>query len=124
MNTVILMGRLTRDPEIRYTQGENSMAVARYTLAVDRRRAADAGGQNTDFISCVAFDRAGEFAEKYFRQGQRVLVRGRIQTGSYVTGMARRSIRRMWSSWNRSLQTAEGTEEAAAGRSPRRMTGL
>lgn len=79
MNTVILMGRLTRDPEVRYTQGENSMAVARYTLAVDRRRAADAGGQNTDFISCVAFDRAGEFAEKYFRQGQRVLVRGRIQ---------------------------------------------
>ena len=84
MNTVILMGRLTRDPEVRYTQGEKSMAVARYTLAVDRRRAADSGGQNTDFISCVAFDRAGEFAEKYFRQGQRVLVRGRIQTGSYV----------------------------------------
>lgn len=84
MNTVILMGRLTRDPEVRYTQGEKSMAVARYTLAVDRRRTADAGGQNTDFISCVAFDRAGEFAEKYFRQGQRVLVRGRIQTGSYV----------------------------------------
>ena len=77
MNTVILMGRLTRDPEVRYTQGEKSMAVARYTLAVDRRRAADSGGQNTDFISCVAFDRA-------FRQGQRVLVRGRIQTGSYV----------------------------------------
>ena len=84
MNTVILMGRLTRDPEVRYTQGEKSMAVARYTLAVDRRRAADSGGQNTDFISCVAFDRAGEFAEKYFRQGQRVLVRGRIQTGSYT----------------------------------------
>jgi len=58
MNTVILMGRLTRDPEVRYTQGEKSMAVARYTLAVDRRRATDSGGQNTDFISCVAFDRA------------------------------------------------------------------
>lgn len=125
MNTVILMGRLTRDPEVRYTQGEKSMAVARYTLAVDRRRAADSGGQNTDFISCVAFDRAGEFAEKYFRQGQRVLVRGRIQTGSYVNRDGPEDpIRRMWSSWNRSLQTAEGTEEAAAGRSPRRMTGL
>lgn len=86
MNKVILMGRLTRDPEVRYSQGERSMAIARYTLAVDRRgrRNQDNGEQTADFIPCVAFDRAAEFAEKYFRQGMRVLVSGRIQTGSYV----------------------------------------
>ena len=86
MNRVILMGRLTRDPEVRYTQGERSMAVARYTLAVDRRgrRNQDGNEQTADFINIVAFDRAGEFAEKYFRQGMRVLVSGRIQTGSYT----------------------------------------
>ena len=86
MNRVILMGRLTRDPEDRYSQGERSMAIARYTLAVDRRgrRNQDNGEQSADFINCVAFDRAGEFAEKYFRQGMRVLVSGRLQTGSYV----------------------------------------
>ncbi len=80
------MGRLTRDPEVRYSQGERTMAIARYTLAVDRRgrRNQDGGEQTADFIPCVAFDRAGEFAEKYFRQGMRVLVSGRIQTGSYV----------------------------------------
>ena len=88
MNKVILMGRLTRDPEIRYSQGERSMAIARYTLAVDRRgrRSQDSSSEQptADFINCVAFDRAAEFAEKYFRQGMRVLVSGRIQTGSYV----------------------------------------
>ena len=87
MNRVILMGRLTRDPEVRYSQGERSMAIARYTLAVDRRgrRSQDGDqGQTADFINIVAFDRAGEFAEKYFRQGMRVLVSGRIQTGSYT----------------------------------------
>ena len=88
MNRVILMGRLTRDPEVRYSQGERSMAIARYTLAVDRRgrRGQDSSveQQTADFINCVAFDRAAEFAEKYFRQGMRVLVSGRIQTGSYV----------------------------------------
>ena len=86
MNRVILMGRLTRDPEVRYSQGERSMAIARYTLAVDRRgrRGQDGNDQTADFINCVAFDRAGEFAEKYFRQGMRVLVSGRIQTGSYT----------------------------------------
>ena len=83
MNRVILMGRLTRDPEVRYSQGERSMAIARYTLAVDRRGRRNQG-QTADFINIVAFDRAGEFAEKYFRQGMRVLVSGRIQTGSYV----------------------------------------
>ena len=85
MNLVILMGRLARDPEVRYSQGERSMAVARYTLAVDRRGGRSQNGENAaDFIGCVAFDKAGEFAEKYFRQGMRVLVKGRIQTGSYV----------------------------------------
>ena len=85
MNSTILMGRLTRDPEVRYTQGEKAMAVARYTLAVDRRGRRNNDGEPTaDFINCVAFDKRGEFAEKYFRQGQRVLIRGHIQTGSYV----------------------------------------
>ena len=86
MNKVILMGRLTRDPEVRYSQGERSMAIARYTLAVDRRgrRGQEGSEQTADFINCVAFDRAGEFAEKYFRQGMRVLISGRIQTGSYT----------------------------------------
>jgi len=86
MNKVILMGRLTRDPEVRYSQGERSMAIARYTLAVDRRgrRNQEGSEQTADFIPCVAFDRAGEFAEKYFRQGMRVLISGRIQTGSYT----------------------------------------
>ena len=85
MNKVILMGRLTRDPEVRYSQGENSTAIARYTLAVDRRfRRNNDGEQNADFINCVAFGRAAEFAEKYFRQGLRIVVSGRIQTGSYT----------------------------------------
>lgn len=85
MNRVILMGRLTRDPEVRYSQGERAMAIARYTLAVDRRgRRNQDNEQTADFINIVAFDKAGEFAEKYFRQGMRVLVSGRIQTGSYT----------------------------------------
>lgn len=86
MNKVILMGRLTRDPEVRYSQGDNAMAIARYTLAVDRRFNRNNGGDDSsaDFIGCVAFGRSGEFAEKYFRKGTKVLVTGRIQTGSYV----------------------------------------
>ena len=86
MNKVVLMGRLTRDPEVRYSQGERQMAIARYTLAVDRRgrAAANGDGNTADFIQCVAFDRAAEFAEKYFHQGIKILVTGRIQTGSYV----------------------------------------
>ena len=83
MNKVILMGRLTRDPEVKYTQGENTMAIARYTLAVDRRFKRD-GEAAADFISCVAFGRQAEFAEKYLRQGIRIVVTGRIQTGSYT----------------------------------------
>ncbi len=86
MNKVILMGRLTRDPEVRYTQGDNAMAIARYTLAVDRRfnRNNNGDDQNADFIGCVAFGRSGEFAEKYLRKGTKVVVTGRIQTGSYT----------------------------------------
>lgn len=83
MNKVILMGRLTRDPEVRYSQGENATAVARYTLAVDRRFKRD-GEATADFINCVAFGRAAEFAERYFRQGIRIVITGRIQTGSYT----------------------------------------
>ena len=86
MNKVILMGRLTRDPEVRYSQGDNAMAIARYTLAVDRRFSRNNGDdqQSADFIGCVAFGRAGEFAEKYFRKGTKIAVTGRIQTGSYT----------------------------------------
>lgn len=85
MNKVILMGRLTRDAEVRYTQGENPMCIARYTLAVDRRFSRkDENGQNADFISCVAFGKSGEFAEKYLHKGTKIAVTGRIQTGSYT----------------------------------------
>lgn len=85
MNKVILMGRLTRDPEVRYSTGDTSMAIARYSLAVDRRfRRNNDGEQSADFINCVAFGRSAEFAEKYFRKGLKVLVTGRIQTGSYT----------------------------------------
>lgn len=83
MNKVILMGRLTRDPEVRYSQGESANAVARYTLAVDRRFKRD-GDATADFINCVSFGGAAEFAEKYLRQGVKIAVTGRIQTGSYT----------------------------------------
>ena len=83
MNKAILMGRLTRDPDVRYSQGENPMAIARYTLAVDRRCKRD-GEQSADFINCLAFGRSAEFAEKYFKQGTKIAVSGRIQTGSYT----------------------------------------
>ena len=82
MNKAILMGRLTKDPDVRYSQGENGTAVARYTLAVDRRFRRD-GDQSADFISCVAFGKTGEFAEKYAHKGTKFVVSGRIQTGSY-----------------------------------------
>ena len=83
MNKAILMGRLTRDPNVRYTQGAESTCVARYTLAVDRRVKQE-GQQSADFISCVAFGRNGEFAEKYLKQGSKIVVTGHIQTGSYT----------------------------------------
>ena len=93
MNKVILMGRLTRDPEIRYSQGEQSTAVARYTLAVDRRFNRNNGGDNqqtADFIGCVAFGRSAEFAEKYLRKGIKIAITGRIQTGSYTNQSGQR----------------------------------
>lgn len=83
MNKVILMGRLTRDPDVRYTQGEKTMAVARYALAVNRTYKRE-GEPEADFINCVAFGHAAEFAEKYFRKGIKVVISGKIQTGSYV----------------------------------------
>ena len=84
MNKVILMGRLTRDPEIRYTKGDDSMAVARYTLAVDRRRQGPGLQKETDFISCITFSKNAEFASRYLHQGTKTVVTGRLQTGSYV----------------------------------------
>lgn len=81
MNNVILMGRLTKDPEVRYSQNGN--AVASYTLAVDRRFKKD-GEPDADFIRCVVFGKSAEFAEKYLKQGMRITIRGRIQTGSYT----------------------------------------
>lgn len=83
MNKVHLLGRLTRDPEIRYQQDNEQMAIARYTLAVDRRFKRD-GEQTADFISCVAFGKAAEFAEKYLKKGTKIAITGRIQTGSYT----------------------------------------
>ena len=84
MNKVILMGRLTRDPEVRYSQGEQATAIARYTVAVDRRFRRDGDSQTADFIGCVAFGRQAEFAEKYLRKGTKIALTGRIQTGSYT----------------------------------------
>lgn len=84
MNKIILLGRLTRDPEVRYTQGNDPMAVARYSLAVDRQGKKDENKQNADFISCVAFGKRGEFAEKYLHKGTKIVVCGRLQTGSYT----------------------------------------
>lgn len=84
MNKVVLMGRLTRDPDIRHSQGQDRMCIARYTLAVDRRKARDSEGQQADFISCVAFGKAGEFVEKYCHKGTKLVISGHIQTGSYT----------------------------------------
>lgn len=83
MNKVILIGRLTRDPEVKYSQGEKPMAIAKYSLAVDRRFKKD-GEADADFINCVVFGKGGEFAEKYLHKGTKIAVTGRIQTGSYT----------------------------------------
>ncbi len=86
MNKVVLIGRLTKDPDVRYSQGENPVAIARYTLAVDRRskKAQKGDEQTADFISCVSFGDAATFAEKYFKKGMKVAINGRIQTGNYT----------------------------------------
>lgn len=83
MNKVILMGRLTRDPEVRYTQGDEPVAIARYSLAVDRKYKKE-GEQTADFIPCVAFGKNGQFAEKYLTKGMKIAISGRLQTGSYT----------------------------------------
>lgn len=83
MNKVILLGRLTRDPDIRYTQGAEPMAIARYTLAVDRRMKRE-GEAAADFISCVTFGKTAEVAEKYLHKGTKIIIAGRLQTGSYT----------------------------------------
>ena len=83
MNITVLMGRLTTDPQVRYSQGDNATAVARYTLAVNRKFKKD-GEPTADFIPCVVFGRSAEFAERYFRKGMQVAISGRIQTGSYT----------------------------------------
>lgn len=90
MNKVILIGRLTRDPIVRYSQGENPIAVARYTLAVDRRFKRANDNQDADFIGCVSFGKQAEFVEKYFRQGMKMVAVGRIQTGSYTNNEGQR----------------------------------
>ena len=85
MNSVVLMGRLTRDPDIRYnTQGDGQMAIARFTVAVDRRFRREGSDQTADFISCVAFGKTAEFIEKYVSKGTKLCLSGRIQTGSYT----------------------------------------
>lgn len=90
MNRVVLCGRLTRDPDVRYSQGESPLCIARYSLAVDRVRSrnrdqnGNAGQQTADFISCIAFGKQGEFVEKYLHKGMKMIVSGRIQTGSYT----------------------------------------
>lgn len=83
MNKVILIGRLTKDPEIRYTEGNEPIAIARYSLAVDRRTRGQDGEKEADFINCVAFRKNAEFAEKYLVKGMKIAITGRIQTGSY-----------------------------------------
>ena len=84
MNEVILMGRLTREPAISWTQGQNPLEIARFTLAVDRKGKREENGQNADFISCVAFGKIAEFAEKYLQRGTKIALTGRIATGSYT----------------------------------------
>ena len=116
MNKVVLMGRLTRDPEIRYTQGADQMCIARYTLAVDRRIRQE-GQQNADFISCVVFGKGAEFAERYLKQRTKILITGRIQTGSYTN----REGRKIYTTdviveeqeFTESKAAAEGTKVAA-----------
>ena len=84
MNRVILMGRLTRDAEVRYSQGDSQSALARFTIAVDRRFKRDGDAQTADFISCVAFGKTAEFFERFGRKGTKFAIEGRIQTGSYT----------------------------------------
>ena len=108
MNKVVLIGRLTKDPEVRCT-GEG-LCIARYTLAVDRRYK-NGTDQSADFIGCIAFGKAGEFAEKYLKKGTKIAVTGRIQTGSYTNNDGKRFIRRMLSLKNRNLLRVKEVQE-------------
>lgn len=108
MNSVVLMGRLTRDPEVRYSQGERPNCIARYTLAVDRRYRSQNSDQPTaDYISCLAFGKFAEIAEKYFKQGTKITIRGRIQTGSYTNRDGQKYTQPMSLSKIRNLQKAK-----------------
>lgn len=114
MNKVILMGRLTRDPQVRYTQGQDPMAIARFTLAVDRRGRKQEGQQDADFPSCVAFGKSAEFVEKYVHQGTKIVLTGRIQTGSYTNMQVEpeeveKVIRKTEAEWNLSPDKAAET---------------
>lgn len=127
MNKVVLMGRLTRDPEIRYSQGENATAVAHYTLAVDRRFKRQGEEQTADFIRCVTFGKNAEFAEKYLKQGTKICVSGRIQTGSYTNKEGQKVYttdvvveehdfaESKTSSGNSNSENAQNTQEPSAG---------
>ena len=108
MNKVILMGRLTRDPEIRWTQGQDQMCIARFTLAVDRRQRRQDGQQAADFPSCTAFGKSAEFCEKYLKKGTKVAIAGRLQTGSY-TNRDGAKVAKTSSSQKASRKTAAGT---------------
>lgn len=108
MNSVVLMGRLTRDPEVRYSQGERPNCIARYTLAVDRRYRSQNSDQPTaDYISCLAFGKFAEIAEKYFKQGTKITIRGRIQTEATQTAMVKKYTQPMSLSKIRNLQKAK-----------------
>ncbi len=107
MNKAILMGRLTRDPEIRYSSGDEPTAIARYTLAVDRRYKRQGDDQTADFINCVVFGRGAEFAENYLHQGTKIVAVGRIQTGSYTNKDGHRFIPQRSLLRSRSLQRAK-----------------
>lgn len=124
MNKVILIGRLTRDPEVKYTNSAEPLAVARYTLAVDRRfqRNNDQDQQAADFISCVAFGRAGEFAEKYFRKGLKIAVTGRIQTGSYTNKEGKKVYTTDVIVEEQEFAEKKGSEGAAVNRTDGRMS--
>lgn len=127
MNKVILMGRLVRDPEVRYSQGAEPLAVARYTLAVNRRFKRQ-GEQDADFIGCVAFGKAGEFAEKYFKKGQMVSIIGRLQVRSWDDNEGKKR----WSTdviveeqyFAESKAAAEQSRPATAPNKPAKQMGL
>ena len=112
MNKTILMGRLTKDPEVKYLQDENSTAMARYTLAVDRRYRKD-GKAETDFISCVSFGKNAEFAEKYLKKGLKILVSGRIQTGRYVNQEGNKVYEEHYFAEGKKLSGSEKKEDTA-----------